>query len=196
MKTTRPYTMRARAEAVEQTRLRILEATYGLSTRRLLAEITLDAVAESAGVSVQTVLRQFGSKAGLLEATSTHVAAQVADERRAASGDVEDGLRLLAEHYERRGDGVLLLLAQEHTEDAVRPLVERGRAVHRRWVEETFAPLLGPLPGEERSWRTDLLVVATDVYTWKLLRRDGGLSRSVTEERIRRLVTSLLPKEP
>jgi hypothetical protein len=36
----------------------------------------------------------------------------------------------------------------------------------------------------------DLLVVATDVYAWKLLRRDRGLSRNQTTERVRRLVAS------
>jgi hypothetical protein len=36
------------------------------------------------------------------------------------------------------------------------------------------------------------LVVATDVYTWKLLRRDRRLGRQRTEERIRRLVDAVL----
>jgi AcrR family transcriptional regulator len=191
MKTTRSYTMRARAAAVEETRLRILEATYDLSTRRLLSDISLDAVAEAAGVSVQTVLRQFGTKAGLVDATSAHIGAQVAAERRVASGDVADGLRLLVEHYENRGDAVLLLLAQEHAEEAVRVVVERGRSLHRDWVEQTFAPSLEALPAGERTERVDLLVVATDVYTWKLLRRDRGLSRAQTTRRMRALVARL-----
>jgi len=196
MKTPRPYTMRARAESVQQTRRRIIAATYDLSTRRLLADIALGDVAEAAGVSVQTVLRQFGSRAGLLEATSEHVAAEVAAERRVGAGDVDEGIRLLVDHYERRGDAVLLLLAQEPHEAAVAPVVERGRRLHREWVEQTFAPVLDPLPADEREVRTDLLAVATDVYTWKLLRRDRGLGRARTEERMRLLVTSLLRKDP
>jgi hypothetical protein len=39
---------------------------------------------------------------------------------------------------------------------------------------------------------TDLLVVATDVYTWALLRRDRGLSRDHTEARMLRLVEAVL----
>jgi AcrR family transcriptional regulator len=191
MKTTRSYTMRARAAAVEETRRRILDATYDLSTRRLLSDISLDAVAEAAGVSVQTVLRQFGTKAGLVEATSEHISAQVAAERRVAAGDVDEGLRLLVEHYELRGDGVLLLLAQEGAEEAVRTVVERGRRLHREWVEQTFAPSLDALPTDERTERVDLLVVATDVYTWKLLRRDRALSRAETAQRIAALVARL-----
>lgn len=184
--------MRARAAGVEETRRRILDATYRLSTRRRVADIGLEAVADEAGVSVQTVLRQFGSKAGLVEATSSHVAAQVTDERRVAPGDVEEGLRLLVEHYEKRGDAVLLLLEQEHTEPALGPVVARGRAVHRDWVGTTFAPVLDALPEADRAERTDLLVVATDVYAWKLLRHDLGLSRAQTQQRLAALVARLL----
>jgi hypothetical protein len=35
-------------------------------------------------------------------------------------------------------------------------------------------------------------VIATDVYTWKILRRDRGLSRKVVERRMQRLVETVL----
>ena len=38
----------------------------------------------------------------------------------------------------------------------------------------------------------DLLVVATDVYTWKLLRRDRELSRADAERRVLRLINAIL----
>jgi predicted acylesterase/phospholipase RssA len=38
----------------------------------------------------------------------------------------------------------------------------------------------------------DLLVVATDVYTWKLLRLDRGHSRAATERLMRTLVEAVL----
>jgi hypothetical protein len=41
----------------------------------------------------------------------------------------------------------------------------------------------------------DELVVATDVYAWKLLRRDRGLSRDETAAAIRRIVDALLTTE-
>jgi hypothetical protein len=40
------------------------------------------------------------------------------------------------------------------------------------------------------------LVVATDVYTWKLLRRDQDLSREQTRDSIRRTVHALLALNP
>ena len=57
--------MGARAQAVDATRRRIVDALIALAGERPFAEVTLDAVAERAGVSVQTVLRQFGSRDGL-----------------------------------------------------------------------------------------------------------------------------------
>ena len=196
MNTTRTYTMRARAAAVEETRRRIMQATFDLAEDRMFAEISLDAVAGRAGVSVQTVLRQFGSRADLLEATKEYAAGVVVEERRATPGDVDEALRLLLDHYERRGDATLLRLAEDGRDPTVTAVVQRGRELHRTWVVDTFAPLLAGVPDDRRDEQIDLLVVATDVYTWKLLRRDRRLSRAVTEQRIHHLVAALLAARP
>ncbi len=192
MNVSRTYTMRARAVAVEETRRRILDATFALTTERLLPEIGLEAVAQSAGVSVQTVLRQFGNRAGLFEATIDHAARLIAAERRVPSGDLAGALQVLVDHYELRGDAVLLLLAQESSDPLVRRVVESGRGVHRTWVTDVFASSLAPLTGPALAEAVDLLVVSTDLYTWKLLRRDRGLDRSSTEHHISRLVSAVL----
>lgn len=190
MNTTRAYTMTARARSVEETRTRILDATVALHSERLAADIALDDVAGRAGVSVQTVLRHFGSRAGLVDAAFEHGSRQVQEERRAPVGDVGGAVRVLVDHYEARGDGVLVLLGQEQHAEQVRRITDHGRQAHRTWVEEVFAPYLAERPDSDEL--TDLLVVATDVYTWKLLRRDRGLSRDHTESRMRRLVGVLL----
>ena len=194
MKTTRRYTMTARAETVARTRLRILDATMALAETRLVSQISLDDIAGAAGVSVQTLLRHFGSRAGLVDAARAHALRVVAEERRTPVGDVDAAVRVVLQHYEQRGDAVLLMLAQEHADAATREVTDAGRAFHRSWVEEVFAPLLpaGPAAHEEA---VDLLVVATDVYTWKLLRRDRRLGVAATEQRVRALVRACL-KEP
>ncbi len=194
MKTTRSYTMTTRAEAAEQTRVRILDATVGLAEVRLLADISLDDVAASAGVSVQTVLRRFGNRAGLFEAAHQHAFSGVEAERATPAGDVDTALRVLVDHYERRGDGVVLLLAQEGSDPQVRAITENGRRFHRSWVETVFEPHLPPTGGR-RAPLVDLLAVATDVYTWKQLRRDQGLDRATTEHRIHQLVDALITQE-
>ena len=183
----RRYTMRARARAVERTRERIIEATANAAATRRLALITLEDIAESAGVSVQTILRQFGSRAGLLEATTRHVREAVIKERRPPANDVGQAIRVLVDHYEARGDAVLLLLSQENDDPHARAIVTVGKRVHRAWVAEVFDQFVH---GDERS--IDLLVVVTDVYTWKLLRRDRRLSRAQTEQRMKDLVAAVL----
>lgn len=191
MKETRPYVMAARARATEETRERLLGATVELVLDRPLDEVSLDAIAAQAGVTVQTLLRHFKSRAGLLDAAFVWGAAHLREERLAPTGDVEAAVRVLVGHYEARGDRVLLHLAQETREPISKRLTDAGRREHRAWVAEVFAPMLA----EERDAEalTDLLVVATDVYTWKILRRDRGLSRRCTEERMVRLVRALLP---
>ena len=192
MKSTRSYTMTSRARAVEETRRRILEASVDLHGERLVADISLDDIAERAGVSVQTVLRHFGSRAGLVEASVEHARAEVEAERRAPVGDVAAAVRAIVDHYELRGDGVLVMLAQESHQELMARVTADGRRLHRAWVEQVFAPYLDT--SEDPAALADLLVVATDVYTWKLLRRDRGLGRDLTETRIHHLVRSLLGK--
>jgi AcrR family transcriptional regulator len=187
---TRTYRMTARAAAVEQTRERILDAVVSLHLARPASAISLADIAERADVSVQTVLRHFGSRDGLLEAALERGSAEVEDERRVPQGDVVAAVRAVVEHYEHRGDWVLMLLAQEGSEPFAAQVTRHGRATHRRWVTDTFDPLLPD--GERRDEAVDLLVVATDVYTWKLLRRDRGLSARATGRRMEALVRAVL----
>jgi AcrR family transcriptional regulator len=184
--------MTTRARSAEETRRRILQAAFDLQSQRLSSEIGLDAVADEAGVSVQTVLRHFGNRAGLFDATVVFANELVSEERRAPVGDVGEAVQVLVDHYELRGDMALMILAQESTFGHVRKISEAGKATHRAWVAEVFSPHLEGLPAPARDEAIDLLVVATDVYTWKLLRRDRGLSRTQTENRIHTLVTAVL----
>jgi len=194
MKTPRTYTMTVRAEAAERTRVGILDAAIRLANARRLADISLDDIAAEAGVSVQTVLRRFGSRAGLMETATLHALEQVHEERQAPVGDVAGAIDVVVDHYELRGDGVILLLAQESTDPQVRQITDNGRRLHREWVETVFAPYLS----DSRAVRTqlvDLLAVATDVYTWKQLLRDRDLDRATTTQRIHDLVAALIPQE-
>lgn len=173
--TKRVYRQTARAEAAEQLRQRVATAFYKLLLSRWVDEITLDEVAASAGTTRQTVIRLFGGKEGLLEAMAAMVEAQ-AEPRLLLprSASVQEALRSLIAHYELVGDLVIRLLAQEERHPALRPILERGRREHRAWVANWFG---GALKGVERERHVTRLVVATDVYAWKLLRRDFGNSQ-------------------
>jgi AcrR family transcriptional regulator len=188
----RPYRMRARAEAAAETGRRILEAVIELHRERFFDQVSLEDIAERAGVTVQTVLRRFGSKEQLFEAAAEEGTRQVTHQREQAPvGDIEGAVKNLMEHYEEWGETALRLLAQEERVPAFRSITDAGRALHYEWVERTFSPLLAKRTGEERRRLLAELIAICDVYFWKLLRRDLDLSREQTELAIRETILAL-----
>lgn len=187
MKTERrPYRQTARAAAAEATRERILDVASDHFLRRFYDDVTLAAIAAEVGVSQQTVINRFRSKEGLLEAALGRV--DPAGFRKAAAADpVVD----VVEDYERTGDAVIRMLALEERIPALAPFLARGRASHRGWVARAFAGQLPDARDPAHAQALSLHLVATDVYTWKLLRRDMGLSRATTVARMRALVAAL-----
>jgi AcrR family transcriptional regulator len=184
--------MRARAEAAAETGRRILEAVIELHTERFFDQVSLEDIAERAGVTVQTVIRRFGNKERLIEAATEAANRQVVRQRdRAPVGDIEGAVKNLVDHYEEWGDGVLRLLAQEERVPALRSVTDTGRALHYQWVERTFAPLLAERTGKARQRLLAELIALCDVYFWKILRRDLGLSREQTEIAIREVILAL-----
>ena len=188
----RRYRMGVRAEAAEETRRQILEAVIGLHMERYYDQISLDDVAERAGVTVQTVLRRFGSKDRLIDAASEVARERVVRQRSEAPvGDIAVAVENLVDHYEEWGESTLRLLAQEDQVPAFRKATDTGRALHYEWVERTFAPLLAERGGEERRRLLVELIAVCDVYFWKILSRDLGLSREQTELAIREMIFAL-----
>lgn len=184
--------MTNRSMAVAQTKDRILRAAVELATEKLTVEIVLADVASRAGVTVQTILRHFGSRDGLFDAAVEFAGAEVVAERAAPVGDVVEAARVIVDHYEARGDWVIALLGQESSNERIRGITVPGKQLHRDWVARVFRPQLSDQAEEGRALIADLLVVATDVYTWKLLRRDHGLSRDLTEQRMRYMIDVIL----
>lgn len=187
----RTYTMRARADAAEATRQRIVEAAADLLQERIRSDIHLQDVATRAGVSVQTVLRVHESRDTLLDRAMARMLERIATELRAEPGDIAGSVTAWFDHYERMGDAVITGLAAE-ADPAVGPTLELGRRLHRGHVERQFGPQLANVPPSERREVVDALVCVCDVYTWKLLRRDLGRSRTSAEATVVRLVSSLI----
>lgn len=182
MNVVRPYRMQARAAATEATRARILAAARDHFMRRWYDEVTLQDVARGAGVSVQTVLNHFGGKEQLLVALGDHVSEEIRGRRAVVPGDVRAAVEALVDDYELTGDPTIRMLALEERVEGLSRLLDVGRRSHRDWVAST-------LGGGDHLPE---LVVATDVYTWKLLRRDMRLSRDATAAAMRRLVDGVL----
>jgi AcrR family transcriptional regulator len=174
--------MTVRAESAARTGESILDAAVSLFWERPTDRLSLEDVASRADVSVQTVIRRFGGKEGLLVAAAEREGQRIGAQRSAAPvGDVPGAVRVLVEHYEEMGDRVLAMLAAEQQVPGLAPLIERGREVHRQWCARTFAPALTARRGVGRARLLAQIVAVCDVQTWKLLRRDAGLSRRQTE---------------
>lgn len=188
--------MRERAAATEATRARILQAALKVGRERWFDEVTLREIAAEAGVALQTVVNHFGTKEGVLTATfesGLGRAHYMENRERAPVDDVAGAVELLVADYERVGDALIRALALEGRIAAVGPLLKLGRREHRAWVRRVFPAALAHLSGAAHRRRVDLLVCATDVYTWKLLRRDRGLSRPRTAAALAELVGELHP---
>ena len=112
-------------------------------------------------------------------------------ERMAPPDDPEHALAVLIEHYELRGEMMLGVLAEEVDDPRARQICDAGRTLHRTRVEEVFGVNL-PADPVERSRLVDALVVATDVYTWKLLRRDRGLTVDGVRDRMLLMCNAVL----
>lgn len=186
----RAYSQVARAIAAEDTAKRIIEAFLDLLMNEWFDDITLDRVAVQAGVAVPTVVRRFGGKDGLLAAVVPVLSAQVGERRAGPPGDIDAAIDRLIADYERVGDGVIRVLALEPRFPAVEPLTSLGRKQHRLWVSTAFAQSLSPLSGADYERALDGLVVATDVYTWKLLRRDMRRTLKDTAKTIKGLIVA------
>jgi hypothetical protein len=75
---------------------------------------------------------------------------------------------------------------------ALQPLIDHGRAIHRSVTAEQFAPWLERLAGKAQRDLLDALVVVTDIYVWKLLRRDMGRSVKDAKAAVKRLIEGTL----
>ena len=191
---TRSYTQTARAEAADANARRIADAFVARLMTQWYDEITLDRIAEDAGVTVQTVVRRFGGKEGLLAEAVTTLGARINETRATVPGDVGGLVKNLIEDYEQTGDAVVRLLALEQRHSVLKPMLNTGRRFHRDWISGLFAEELDRLDANARKRALDALVVVTDVYTWKLLRRDMGRSVAATGEAIRQLVEATIDK--
>lgn len=189
----RPYRMGARAAAMEATRARVVEAAAGLLARRWYDDVTLQHIADEADVSVQTIVNRFGGKDGLAAAVADAVASRAEDAREAPVGDVPAIVAVLFADYERNGDANVLWVAQMDRVPAIARAARHARHQHRAWLERVFADRL-PAAGPAREHALRLHYAATDVYLWKLWRRDLGVPRADAERAMRDLLTSIDPR--
>jgi AcrR family transcriptional regulator len=183
--------MNTRTAAMELTRERILEIAGAQFMDRPYEEVTLRGVAREAGVALQTVVNHFGAKEDLFMACVERLGREIEERRAAQPGDIAGAVRALVDDYEITGDGTIRALPLEERIPALAAGLRQGRENHEAWVQVTFPAALRGLRGAARQRRVAQLVAVTDVYTWKLLRRDRGFTADQTATTMQELVERL-----
>jgi AcrR family transcriptional regulator len=191
----RAYNLAARADGMNATRERIVQSMLRLALEHAYEDITLAAIAEAAGVSHQTVLNHFESKEKVGAAAAEVLSRQTETIRdQARAGDHAGAVGILVGEYERFGDAAARWAATSERLGSLAPLLDGARVKHQAWLERIFAGRLPRAP-ESRRRAIHALHAATDVYTWKLLRRDLRLSRAETERIMLDLANGVLARK-
>jgi AcrR family transcriptional regulator len=176
----RPYQMRQRARAQEQTRRRITEAAVELHRTLGPAQTSMSAVAEHAGVRRSTLYRHFPDEAALFDACTAHWAAanplpDLASWAAVAWPDerLQTALSELYDFYERT-EGMLDNLFRD---EPLSPMVTdrfgalRGYFAEAQEVLWRGRRLRGPAGRRTNAAIGHVLAFAT----WKSLVREQGL---------------------
>jgi AcrR family transcriptional regulator len=187
---TREYRQELRAQQTQANAGRVVDAAVALVKKsRRTADITLDDISRDSGVTVRTILRRFASRDGVLEAAFARIKEEFRGYRPATEpGDVDAAVGALVSQYERIGDLNMRALEQEDQLPLLHRALTGARRSHREWLEQIFQPHLRSLTPQQRERQLTALYAATDVYLWKLLRRDLKLDRHETEAAFLRLV--------
>ena len=178
MTRARPYRMRRRAENVDDTRRRIVEATVALHGSIGPAATTFMGIAQRAGVTRATVYRHFPDEATLFGACSAHWLAQQRQPDPAAWAAVPDpvarlrlGLTDLYRFY-RAGDAMLVRI--QHDIDFV-PAPHRRR-LQKRDVQLTEVLLAAYPPRAQGDRLRAAIGHAVSFWTWRSLCVEHALS--------------------
>jgi AcrR family transcriptional regulator len=196
----RKYEMGKRAEAVEQTRRRILEATMAVHDEQGIVAGRWPDIADRAGVSLATIYRHFPTLEELVSACGVltmelvdpptpESAAETFHDAQSRQERIERLVQATFDFYERAGrivDNVrrdrnkLTIIGQAHE------YLDAGLGA---LAEEALRPL-GATPADLRLTRALL-----DVRTWEAM-RERGLSRTTTVDTAERILHTALPTRP
>jgi AcrR family transcriptional regulator len=190
---TRSYNNEKRALKANKTKVRIMQSFTDLWNKHSLNEITLEWLAEESGVTTRTILRKFGSKEKLLEETLLYHSPKILETRKKGfDGNIDKALKALLANYESMGDAVIRTIKLESELDIARKIGETGRKVHRDWCKNIFGAHLPPEDSTHYERDLAAFIAATEIYLWKLLRRDLGFSEEECLAVFKRMVDGLI----
>jgi AcrR family transcriptional regulator len=185
--------MELRATKAAQTEKKILAAARNLWVELPYHEITLEKIADRAGVTVRTILRKFESKEGLFVAGIEHEeASSILSRNEDPSKPISETLVSLLNEYEQMGDASIRTIMASDSVPVAKKILEKGRIVHKAWCENIFSAYLPPKNSPNYSIQLHAFIAATEFYLWKLLRRDIGLSLKETLTVFQNMIEGLI----
>jgi len=188
----RPYRMRSRATAAAATGDRIREGATALFIEQPYDHVSLDDVAERAGVSLPTVLRKFRSKDALFMECARAVSDREREARSMPPGDVGGAARVLAQRYEQLIPLWKRNLDLEGRFPEVARALDEARQGHLAWLAEVFDPFLAKAPGQVRTRQLAALFGATEIYLWWTWRTHLGLDAAEAERVMAEILETLV----
>lgn len=165
---TRKYASQLREEQAERTRERILDALVEVLADGV-ESLSMPAVANRAGVSVGTVYRHFGDKAGLLEALYPHAGKRTGievDSIPRTLDEVDDVVRRVFQHFDDTDDLMRAAFASRIGRE-----VRIGQTAERlEGMRQTFRATNPNISSDELEHlaRLTFILTTSDVYMqWK-----------------------------
>jgi AcrR family transcriptional regulator len=173
--------MRKRAEQVDQTRQRIVEAAVHLHGTVGPAATTIAGIAEQAGVTRLTVYRHFPDEEALYLACSSHwMAQQVPPDPDAWAQITDPAERLragLADLYRYYRQGAAMLTQTYRDKAALPESLQRAmEGIDRHYRDVLLEPLTSNCPRAQRRRLRAVVGHAVSFWTWRSLCLEHGLS--------------------
>lgn len=178
---TRKYELKQRAEQVEETRQRIVEATSALHLERGPAATSIAEIARRAGVQRRTVYNHFPEDSTLFEACSAHWRALHPPPDPAGWTDLRQGLRELYAWYRETEPMTANVLRDAEVLPSLRGVMEPGFGAYLEAVRSVLTAKAGRGGHVEAAIR-----LVTDFHSWRSLSALGdeeaaGLSAGLAE---------------
>jgi AcrR family transcriptional regulator len=186
----RRYESQLRGEQAEATRERILEALVRAMAVGL-ASLSIPAVAREAGVSIPTVYRHFGSKAGLFDALGPYLARKAGllpDPFPTSLDEIETAILEVDRNLDAMDPTLRAAMASPLGQEVRQAAMPARRTMHRAAIGRS-AP---DLAGDDLDRLADLSVVLLSSGTFRVLRDSLGLDVDVVADRTRWALRTLV----
>lgn len=192
--TPRKYTLGKRSESIEDTRRRIVDATFDLHTEKGVLATSMQDVAERADVALRTVYNHYPTVGDLVAGCSQKVLAVLAPPTPA----IFDGLTTLDERlltlvrelfamYERGSAQLEVARCEQGDVPGLADFVANERALRDELAGEALRPF------EVRRGARKEMVALTDFYVWKAFAAENLTTRRAVDVVYRSLVAVASP---